>query len=84
MPSPENNTDNQQLPHSEDLHQFYKEFTAFNETYAFFCDALAMMGDEQKRDPNTIAGMQRCSRWLKQRMDDLRVQLERIQQQSTQ
>lgn len=65
---------------SEDLSQFYKEFAAFNDFYACFCDALAgVVVENQVMDAGTVEGVNRCSCWMKHRMEEFRTRLEAIQ-----
>ena len=65
---------------SEDLLQLYNEFVEFNEYLAFFCDAfVGVVSNDQLLDTSTIHGINRCSRWLKHRMEEFRVRLEALQ-----
>ena len=66
---------------SEDLLQFYKEFAAFNDFYACFCDSLTgVVVEDQVMDAGTVEGINRCSCWMKHRMKEFRVRLEVIQE----
>ena len=64
---------------AEELAQLYKEFAAFNDFYACFCDTLAGVAtDNEVIDTRTIQGVDRCCRWMKHRMEEFRVRLEVI------
>ena len=68
---------------SDDLSQLYKEFAAFTDFYACFCDTLAGVAvDNEVVDTRTIQGVNRCCRWMKHRMEEFRVRLEAIQNKS--
>ena len=68
---------------AKDLVQFYDEFAEFHDYCAFLCDAVACLAaDEDGLDPSTRMGVQRYSQWLKQRVQELKQELRRIQEKS--
>jgi len=77
MFEPEQKPTTQDSNLSEDLLQFYQEFAAFNDFHACFCDALAgVVVEGQVMDAGTIEGVNRCSRWMKHRMEEFTARLE--------
>jgi len=83
MFEPEQKPTTQDSRLSDDLLQFYKEFAAFNDFYTSFCDALAeVVVEGQVVDVGTIEGINRCSRWMKHRMETFKARLEAIERKS--
>ena len=63
------------------LINLYDEFTEFNDYCSFLCDAFAcIISQEEVIDEDTIKGLSRCSSWMKQRVKEIKAELNEIQQ----
>jgi len=79
----EQKTTNPDSSLAEELFQLHKEFAAFNDFYACFCDALAEVVEEDKTlDAGSVEGVCRCAHWMKHRMEGFSARLKAIQQKS--
>lgn len=63
---------------------FYDDFVEFEESCAFLCDAVASMaGDEERFDASTAMGIKQFCASVKDRAQELRLELKKLQQQGT-
>lgn len=60
---------------------FYDDFVEFQESCAFLCDAIAsMVGEEDRFDPCTASGIKEFCHSVKDRSQQLRRELKKIQE----
>ncbi len=66
---------------SGQLLAFYDDFSEFNDYAAFLCDAFASVASiEGGLDESSLPGMKRSAQWLKERMEQLKNELQQIQE----
>lgn len=69
---------------ASDLLHLYDEFTEFNDQCAFLCEAYsAIVIQEEGIHRTTAIGFQYSTDWLRDRMEELKAKLKRIQKKST-
>lgn len=83
MFDPEQKTTTPASSLSEDLVQFYNDFSEFNEYHAFYCEAFAgVVSVDELMDSSTVHGIYRCTRWIRLRMEEFKARLEVIERKS--
>ncbi len=79
----EKNTLDQKEALSSQLLAFYDDFSEFNDYLAFLCDAFASVSSiDGGPDDNSLHGMKRSAQWMKERMEQLKNELQVIQENS--
>lgn len=85
MVEPETKPTNPDPSQTRDLSQLSREFAAFNQFYACFCDTLVdMVVADEELDTGTVEGIHRCVRWMQYRLGEFSDRLNTLHEGSKQ